>query len=89
MASLRRVCTASIPPGGGRKSRCLVDLSFFNALGTKKKEVSDPSSREFVLSLWLEKQVQRSGGREAKRAAVRDLEDELLHIHNVRAFRKT
>ena len=66
------------------------DLSFFNALGTKKKkkEVSDPSSREFVLILWLDKQVQRSGGRGAKRAAVRDLEDGLLHIHNVRTFRK-
>ena len=62
---------------------------FLMLLVPKKKEVSDPSSREFVLSLWLEKQVQRSGGREAKRAAVRDLEDELLHIHNARAFRKT
>ena len=66
----------------------MVDLSIFNALGTKKKKVSDPSSREFVLSLWLEKQVQRSGGRGAKRAAVGDLEDELLHVHTVRAFRK-
>ena len=68
----------------------MVDLSFFNALGTKKKkkEVSDPSSREFVLSLWLDKQVQRSGGRGAKRAAVRDLEDGLPYIHVVRAFRK-
>ena len=37
MASLRRMCTDTKLTLRWDESRCLVDLSFFNALGTKKK----------------------------------------------------